>query len=159
MDSSVGSRLWGVGPAFRLDLENPYLRLQNLTLFVRDQDRSLRFFVDLLGFSLIADRRVPEQSRWVAVAPPDGTAILALVTPKPDQEEYGHIGQARQIVLMTEDVDAIYQLWLERGVSFLGSAREFGETANWRRLERFCLPGMACSRIPALSRQSEAATS
>jgi serine phosphatase RsbU (regulator of sigma subunit)/catechol 2,3-dioxygenase-like lactoylglutathione lyase family enzyme len=119
MDSSVGSRLWGVGPAFRLDRENPYLRLQNLTLFVRDQDRSLRFFVDLLGFSLIADRRVPEQSRWVAVAPPDGTAILALVTPKPDQEEYRHIGQARQIVLITEDVDAIYQLWLERGVSFL----------------------------------------
>ena len=117
IDRSVGSRLRGVGPVFRLDLENPYLRLQNLTLFVRDQDRSLRFFVDLLGFSLIADRRVPDENSWVVVAPPDGRAILALMTPKPTQEEYRHIGR-RQIVLMTEDVDAIYQLWLERGVSF-----------------------------------------
>src|ERR1039457_1518937 len=32
-----------------------------------------------------------------------------------------------------------------------GSAQEFGETANWRRLERFALPGMAGIRIPALN--------
>ena len=40
----------------------------------------------------------------------------------------------------------------------LGSAQEFGETANWRRLERFALPGMAGIRIPALNGRSEAAT-
>jgi serine phosphatase RsbU (regulator of sigma subunit) len=68
---------------------------------------------------LVADRRVPEESRWVAVAPPDGTAILALVTPQPEEEEYRHIGQSRHIVFMTEDVGAIYQFWLERGVTFL----------------------------------------
>ena len=39
-----------------------------------------------------------------------------------------------------------------------GSAREFGETANWRRLERFALPGMAGIRIPARSGRSGAAT-
>src|ERR1035437_10159814 len=32
-----------------------------------------------------------------------------------------------------------------------GSAREFGETANWRRLERFALLGIAGFRIPALN--------
>src|ERR1017187_9150868 len=36
-----------------------------------------------------------------------------------------------------------------------GSAREFVETANWRRLERFALPGMAGLRIPALHGRSE----
>jgi hypothetical protein len=40
--------------------------------------------------------------------------------------------------------------------SFLGSAREFGETANWRRLERFSLPGISEVRIQALSGRSEA---
>ena len=40
----------------------------------------------------------------------------------------------------------------------MGSEREFGETANWRRLELFDLPGMAGIRIPALSGRSEAAT-
>ena len=44
----------------------------------------MHFFVDRLGFDAVADFRIPDGSRWVAVAPPDGTAILALVAPKPD---------------------------------------------------------------------------
>ncbi len=42
--------------------------------------------------------------------------------------------------------------------SIFGSAREFVETANWRRLERFALSGMAGLRIPALHGRSEAVT-
>ena len=45
--------------------------------------------------------------------------MLALVAPKPDSEDYKHIGQARQIVFLTEDVSAKYHEWLERGVAFL----------------------------------------
>jgi hypothetical protein len=41
----------------------------------------------------------------------------------------------------------------------IGCAREFGERAKWRRLERFALPGMAGLRIPALNGRSEADTS
>src|ERR1035441_2640207 len=41
------------------------------------------------------------------------------------------------------------------GQAKYGSAREFVETANWRRLERFALPGMAGLRIPALHGRSE----
>lgn len=121
-DSS--SPLWSIRPALRLDRQDPYLRLQNVTLFVRDQDRSLQFFVDRLGFSLVADFLVPDGNRWVAVAPPDGTAILALVTPKPDEAEYKYIGQARQIVFLTEDVGAKYHEWHERGVAFLHPPKE-----------------------------------
>ena len=56
---SSHSPLWSIGPALRLDRRDPYLRLQNVTLFVRDQHRSLQFFVDRLGFSLVADYDVP----------------------------------------------------------------------------------------------------
>jgi len=120
------SPLWSIGPTLRLDRRDPYLRLQNVTLFVRDQDRSLQFFVDRLGFSLVADYDVPGGDRWVAVAPPDGTAMLALVTPKPDAEDYKHVGQARQIVFLTEDVGAKYHEWLGRGVAFLHPPKEPG---------------------------------
>ena len=123
---SSHSSLWSIRPALRLDRRDPYLRLQNVTLFVRDQDRSLQFFVDRLGFSLVADYDVPGGDRWVAVAPPDGTAMLALVTPKPDAEDYKHVGQARQIVFLTEDVGAKYHEWLERGVAFLHPPKEPG---------------------------------
>jgi serine phosphatase RsbU (regulator of sigma subunit)/predicted enzyme related to lactoylglutathione lyase len=85
---------------------------------VSDQDRSVRFYVDQLGFSLVTDHRFEGGGRWVAVAPPDGAAILALVTPKPDSEEYNLIGRSRQVVFVTEDVDAKFQDWCQRGVRF-----------------------------------------
>ena len=78
---SSHSPLWSIGPALRLDRRDPYLRLQNVTLFVRDQDRSLQFFVDRLGFSLVADYDVPSGDRWVAsasIAVPSGGANVYL---------------------------------------------------------------------------------
>ena len=120
----AGSPLWSIRPPLRLGQPDPYLRLQHVTVFVRDQDRSLQFFVGLLGFSLVADYRVPGGGRWVAVAPPDGTAILALVAPKPDEAEYRNIGQAKQIVFLTEDVGTKYHEWQERGVVFLHPPKE-----------------------------------
>jgi phosphoserine phosphatase RsbU/P len=108
---------WTARPILPLDRQNPYLALQHVTLFVRDQDRSLRFYVDCLGFNLFADHRIPG-GRWVAVAPPDGTAKLALVAPAADSTEYAQIGQAKQIVFLTEDIHAKYEQWRERGVPF-----------------------------------------
>jgi serine phosphatase RsbU (regulator of sigma subunit)/predicted enzyme related to lactoylglutathione lyase len=101
------------------DRQAPYLRIFFSTVFVRDQDRSLRFYLDQLGFSLVVDNRFEGGGRWVAVAPPDGSAILALVTPEVGSEEYDLIGQVRQIVFITEDIDALYEEWRKRGVRFL----------------------------------------
>ena len=109
---------WGDPSALDLDSKNPYVRLQQVTIYVRDQDRSLKFFLDQLGFSVAYEARLHTGEHWVAVTPPDGTAILALVTPKPDSEEYGFIGRHSQITFLTEDVNATYHGWSERGVRF-----------------------------------------
>lgn len=66
MGSST-SRLWADGSTLRLDRREPYLRIQHVTIFVRDQDRSLRFYLDQLGFSLVADYRYGSTERWIAV--------------------------------------------------------------------------------------------
>lgn len=116
--SEARSPLWNIRPDTRLDWNDPYLLLQQVTVFVRDQERSLRFFVDCLGFSVALDYVSPEYGRWVMVAPPDGTARIALVSPKPDSEDYSYIGKARQIVFLTENVEAKYREWNERGVHF-----------------------------------------
>jgi phosphoserine phosphatase RsbU/P len=110
-----------------VDRQDPYLRLHHLTIFVRDQDRSLRFYLDQLGFSLVVDYRFGEHGRFILVTPPDGTALLALVTPKPDSEEYKLIGQSRQAVFVTDDVTAKFDNWRERGVRF----RHPPQTATW----------------------------
>ena len=100
------------------DRQQPYLRLHHATVFVRDQDRSLRFYLDQLGFSLAYDVRFGSGDRWVAVAPPDGTALVGLVTPKADSEDHHLIGRCKQAVFITEDVTAVFHDWSERGVCF-----------------------------------------
>jgi len=44
------------GAGFRLDGGGPYLRLHFVTIYVRNQERSMRFFVDKLGFSVVTER-------------------------------------------------------------------------------------------------------
>jgi serine phosphatase RsbU (regulator of sigma subunit) len=104
--------------SFHPDREGPYLRLGTVTVFVRDQDRSLRFYLDQLGFHLAFDTRLPSGERWLTVTPPDGTASLALVSPDPGSEEAKLIGQSTQIVFMTEDVCAKFEEWRRHGVRF-----------------------------------------
>jgi serine phosphatase RsbU (regulator of sigma subunit)/predicted enzyme related to lactoylglutathione lyase len=116
--SDSPSSPWWDRSTLRLDRQSPHLRIFFSTVFVRDQDRSLQFFVDQLGFSLIVDNRFEGGGRWVAVAPPDGSAFLALVVPDQGSEEYDLIGQRLQIVFITEDINAVYEEWRKRGVHF-----------------------------------------
>ncbi|HEV2278324.1 MAG TPA: SpoIIE family protein phosphatase [Acidobacteriaceae bacterium] len=96
---------------------NPYLRIFKSNVYVRDHDASIDFYVNRLGFCVVADQRF-EFGRWVAIAPPDGSAILALVAPRRGSENYRLIGRATQIAFIAEDVNATYDLWLSRGVHF-----------------------------------------
>ena len=95
------------------------LRIHCVKVFVRDQEQSLRFYLDQLGFRLVADTILQSGERWLAVAPPDGDAVLALVVPSPDSRQYALIGRPTDVVFVTDDVLARYRDWLHRGVKFL----------------------------------------
>ncbi|HEX3685517.1 MAG TPA: SpoIIE family protein phosphatase [Bryobacteraceae bacterium] len=97
---------------------NPYLRLHCVDIFVRDQERSLRFYLHQLGFQLAFDSRLQSGQRWVAVSPPDGAAVLTLIQPQPDSPDYKLIGRSTRITFVTEDVVQTYREWSERGVRF-----------------------------------------
>ena len=111
-------RHWIDGSAIRLDRQDPYLRVQSVTIYVRDLDRSLSFYLDQLGFHLLFDARVQPGRRWVTVAPPDGTANLTLVAPEPGSEQHKLIGRPTQVAFVTEDVIAKFREWSKRGVRF-----------------------------------------
>ena len=102
--------------SLRLDKQDPYLSLHFIIIFVRDQERSLRFYLDQLGFRLIVDLRVAD-IRWVEVAPPDGSANLALAQAQPDSVA-DLVGRDTRIYFITEDVQAKYEEWSSRGVRF-----------------------------------------
>ena len=116
--ASFPSRLDADQPAHPVDPRQLHLRIHAINIYVRDQDQSLRFYLDQLGFSLVGDVRFGSGQRWVAVAPPDGSAVLSLVAPKPDSKECMLIGRHTQVVFVTEDVAAKFHEWRRRGVRF-----------------------------------------
>jgi serine phosphatase RsbU (regulator of sigma subunit)/predicted enzyme related to lactoylglutathione lyase len=95
-----------------------YLRVFKSTIYVRDHDLSLKFYVDQLGFSVVADARFDFDGRWVAIAPPDGSTVLALIAPKRGSENYKLIGRNTQVGFLSEDINATYEQWRNRGVRF-----------------------------------------
>jgi stage II sporulation SpoE-like protein/glyoxalase/bleomycin resistance protein/dioxygenase superfamily protein len=105
-----------VEPGHRECPECPYLRIFKSTVYVRNHDHSLKFYVDQLGFSVVAYERFDFEGRWVAIAPPDGSAILALVAPRPGSENAKLIGRNTQVGFLAEDINA-----------FDASGEEFGE--------------------------------
>src|SRR5205809_4495104 len=116
---------WADGSVVRLDRRDPYLRLQSVTIFVRDLDRSVDFYVKQLGFQLVFDARSQEFAgrHFVTVAPPDGTANLTLVAPERDSDQHKLIGRYTQVTFVTEDVLAKFREWSARGVRFLVNPR------------------------------------
>ena len=117
-ESQSGPWLRHEGDGFRLDGKEPYLRLHFVSVYVSDQERSLRFFVDKLGFKVVADARFASGNRWVEVGPPDGTAVLALVRPIAALQEESLVGKSGLVTFLTEDVEAKYREWSARGVEF-----------------------------------------
>ena len=103
----------------RLDERDPYLCLHFVIIYVRDLDRSLRFYVDQLGFRVAVDHRFENGQRWVEVAPPDGNAHLGLALLQPEDDPAKLIRPESLIWFITENVNRKYEEWNARGVHFL----------------------------------------
>jgi catechol 2,3-dioxygenase-like lactoylglutathione lyase family enzyme len=123
-----GGILGRYAAAFRAALLQPFLRLNFVTLWVRDQERSRRFFVEKLIFEAIVDVQTPEGDRWIVVAPPAagwlpetlgaGLAGIALIVPPEGSAEHERIGQSTGFSFLTEDVRGVFEEWSRRGVRF-----------------------------------------
>jgi serine phosphatase RsbU (regulator of sigma subunit)/catechol 2,3-dioxygenase-like lactoylglutathione lyase family enzyme len=112
----------------------PYLRLEAVTIFVRDLDRSVNFYVEQLGFHLVFDARERPGRPWAVVAPPDGQTNLTLTAPEPESSDYKLIGRHTHIAFITEDVTARFREWRARGVQFAGTPR-LKRIPQWMRVK------------------------
>ncbi|MGW4512647.1 VOC family protein [Streptomyces sp. NPDC004393] len=99
-----------------------------VTLPVSDQDRALRFYTELLGFEVTADRAMP-QGRWLQVAPEGAQTVFTLSGP--DMGGF-RPGEARGIMLVTTDVDADCARLAAAGVSVQGP-----DDLPWGRMASF----------------------
>ena len=83
---------------------------------VSDQDRSLAFFRDTLGFEVRTDDRVSEDYRWIEVAPPGAYTVIALVPPTSGDDPKP--GGRAPFGFDTPDLDAAMADLGRRGVQF-----------------------------------------
>jgi len=98
-------------------------RIPIVSIPVSDQERSLRFYVDVLGFSLVDD--VPfGPLRWVRVTPPGAETSLTLVT----WFERMPPGSLKGLVLETDQLDEDVAALRAKGLE-VGDI----ENASWGR--------------------------
>jgi catechol 2,3-dioxygenase-like lactoylglutathione lyase family enzyme len=100
-----------------------------ISLVVREYDEALDFFVGTLGFRLVEDTPVPEQSkRWVIVSPPGGEECQLLLARASTPEQEAHIGTQTGgrvfLFLYTDDFWRDYAAYRARGVTFVREPRE-----------------------------------
>ncbi len=78
-----------------------------------DQDRSIEFYVDKLGFEKRTDIPFGGSYRWVEVYPPSGTTGIALAPPRPGIDP---TAVQTGITLTTGDIDATHAALRSDGV-------------------------------------------
>jgi predicted enzyme related to lactoylglutathione lyase len=87
-----------------------------LSVPVSDQERAKRFYLDIMGFDLIADATFGAEMRWVQLAPPGSRTSLSLVTWFDEMPA----GSLRGLVIDTDDIDRDYRALSERGADLDG---------------------------------------
>jgi catechol 2,3-dioxygenase-like lactoylglutathione lyase family enzyme len=90
-------------------------------IWVSDQDKSIEFFVDKLGFELQEDVMFGNY-RWVEVAPPGAETGVPLAKPYPGKEV--EIGGFTNIIFSTDDINATFEDLKAKGVIFVEEPAE-----------------------------------
>jgi catechol 2,3-dioxygenase-like lactoylglutathione lyase family enzyme len=102
--------------------------IQVVSIPVSDQDRARDFYVNVLGFELLADTAMGPDMRWVQVRPRGGSTSVTLVTWFPTMPA----GSLKGTVLESSALDDDVVLLRGRGVS-IGEI----EDAPWGRFVTF----------------------
>lgn len=117
------------------------MRIDLVTLVVRDYDEAIAFFVDVLGFELVEDQPALASDgtpkRWVVVRPPDGGTGLLLARADGAEREAAVGRQAGGRVaffLHVADFEATFDRLRQHGVPILDGPRTepYGRVAVFR---------------------------
>jgi catechol 2,3-dioxygenase-like lactoylglutathione lyase family enzyme len=102
-------------------------RIRVVSIPVSDQDRSLDFYVGVLGFELVSDSLMGDM-RWVQVAPRGSERSLTLVTWFPTMPA----GSLKGLVIETDQLDSDVEAIRAKGVVVEGV-----QDAPWGRFATF----------------------
>jgi catechol 2,3-dioxygenase-like lactoylglutathione lyase family enzyme len=100
-----------------------------VSLVVRDYDEALAFFVGKLGFLLVEDSFLPEQTkRWVVIAPPGATETGLLLAKASTPEQKSRIGDQTggrvYLFLYTDNFWRDYERYQAQGIVFVREPKD-----------------------------------
>jgi catechol 2,3-dioxygenase-like lactoylglutathione lyase family enzyme len=97
--------------------------LAQMALVVADYDEAIRFYTEVLDFTLLEDTPLSDTKRWVRVAPAGATGCCLLLAKAANAEQATRIGNQTGgrvfLFLHTDDFWRDYNRWRERGVTFI----------------------------------------
>ncbi|MGI9184800.1 MAG: VOC family protein [Solirubrobacteraceae bacterium] len=88
-----------------------------------DQDRSIEFYVNKLGFDKRTDIPFGDRYRWVEVYPPNGTTGIALAPPR----ETDPVGIQTGISLTSDDIEVTHSELKSAGVDVAAEVSRMGD--------------------------------
>ena len=100
---------------------------------VRNQDLSLKFFTESLGFKVTTDQPFNDKQRWIELMIPGAETGLALFTPEGHESR---IGQFQSISFWCDDVFATASALKSKGVTFSQEPKK----ESWGSAAVFCDP-------------------
>ena len=83
-------------------------------MYVSDQEESLAFYRDVLGFSVVTDQDMGGGARWLEVAPPDGSTTIALHDAAADGKRPG---EGAYLTFSCDDVAATVAQLRDKGAA------------------------------------------
>ncbi|HZT11559.1 MAG TPA: VOC family protein [Candidatus Baltobacteraceae bacterium] len=88
-----------------------------VTIFVDDQDRAKKFYLEQLGWELVDDEPMGEMGRWLTVKPP-GAQTAVTLTKGLGERQPEKTGGNSGIALECDDVFAVTESLKKKGVKF-----------------------------------------
>lgn len=113
-----------------------------ITIVVRDYDDAIKYFTDILGFSLIEDTRISPEKRWVVLSPDaaeEGSVRILLAKAANDEQRFvvgNQAGGRVFLFLYTADFEQTYNEYKAKGVRFCEEPRNepYGQVAVFKDL-------------------------
>jgi catechol 2,3-dioxygenase-like lactoylglutathione lyase family enzyme len=109
--------------------------LAYITLVVGDYDQAIRFYTEVLHFTLVEDTPLNETKRWVLVRPPGSDGCCLLLAKAATEQQETRVGNQTGgrvfLYLVTDQFERDYQNLRDRGVSIIRepSTESYGTVA------------------------------
>lgn len=105
----------------------PSVSVCSLLLLVTDTDEAIHYFVNKLGFALLANETRPNGKRWVQVGCEQGHGAKLVLKQVKSTAQQALVGQQAGDgvlgIFEVADFDSTYRAWQAQGVNFLEAPR------------------------------------